>query len=92
MANRITNAVLDLHRELRTPQGVAALFCDMNDDEQTVFFAEVYRLMGTWTEGGGRTMQLHYIAGHANTCACGADARELILELADNIRGGADHA
>lgn len=71
---------------LRDPVALAEMFCALDDDAQTRFLSEVWRVMGTWDRPAAREMQCYYIAGHANTCACGEGAKELITALAENLQ------
>ena len=61
-----------------TPQQLAELFCEMNDDEQTRFFGDVAHIMSGW-KPHERELQIEFIGSHLVDCECGgAGARELI--------------
>jgi hypothetical protein len=55
-----------------TPLNIAEAFAAMNDEEQAQFFVEVAAIMGRWG-ADARDRQVHYIAGHLQTCACATD-------------------
>lgn len=69
-----------------SPDDVAALFCEMNDDEQAQFFEHVGRRMAEWG-AFKRDTQVISIAEHMNECECtkAGLGREWVLGLGDAL-------
>lgn len=74
-------------QSVETPEALADLFCDLDDDQQARFFVRAAAVMDGW--GFGKLdMQAIYIGRHLRTCACSSDgARELVRTIADACRG-----
>ena len=65
---------------------IAAMFCNMSDDGQAVFFEHVARIMKGWPGPAAGMMQIEYIAGHMRACECVTDAgRDWVRELAERL-------
>lgn len=69
-----------------TPEALARLFCEMDDDAQAQFFVHVARLMAEWDRPGAADDQIWYIATHLHECECSTPAaREWIRDLAQHL-------
>jgi hypothetical protein len=66
-----------------SPEMLAKIFTEMDDDAQAQFFVHVARIVGAWTECA-RADQIFYIARHLHQCECStAAARAFVCDLAD---------
>ena len=79
-------AMLEAHLNwLKTPAGVASMFCEMDDDAQAQFFVHVANIMNRW--GNDKAcMQIYAIGKHMRTCTCVTDdAREWLRDLVSEM-------
>ncbi len=68
---------------LLSPAQLAALFCELNDEDQAQFFIEAARIGLTWLDGG---YQWHLVGKHLRTCSCSDDdARSLVKDVYDGM-------
>jgi hypothetical protein len=66
-------------------QAVAEAFCDLDDELQAEFFAEVAAIARQWPADGAST-QFWRIGRHLATCPCATEgARELVRDLAVGV-------
>lgn len=69
-----------------TPEVVAGMFADMDDDSQVQFFVHVAALFATFKSLGG-DWQIHAIGKHLAECECSSEgARDWVIALADAVK------
>lgn len=93
---KLAEHLADAARLLRapSPELVAGLFCQLDDDGQARFFSEVAAIFRSWDGkpgSWGGSWQVHAIAGHMNTCSCGADGRAWVEDLHESLQVAGGH-
>ena len=69
-----------------TPDHIAALFCDMDDDAQARFFVECARL-ATATFKTGNYWQWAEVGKHLRDCECSTlEARDMVNAIAEGMK------
>lgn len=75
---------------LATPQGVAELFCSLDDDAQAQVFVHIGRIMDGWPRGYcgvAKHTQCYSIGNHLRTCTCSTEsAREVVRLIYDAMQ------
>lgn len=85
MSLQVIREIMDRLAQLQsteTPEALADLFCEMDDDQQARFFVRCAAVMDGWG-WGKREAQAGYIGEHLRTCACSSPAaREFVGDIA----------
>jgi len=86
-----TGTGVDLTMETRislTIEQIAAAFCELDDDQQALFFVECGRIAATWRAG---VAQFYAVGRHLRTCACASyEGRQIISDLFAGLNDGKD--